>query len=309
MTARATGQWVSISKLQFAIGPVPHDDHVDGSICIVPGNWDVEPARIHASASQKTPGRNRPYEPLSLYVGRDGSLLIAAGDERALALIRSGATELYCRIAGRHPGWQGFRESLIQLIDDDDLDGEAYAPFTHPDLRSIKSWTGMERANAVVDAIDRKYRSIVDLGAHLGYMCARLEQRGHQCVAIEMEDKYLPFLLKLRDAERYNFEVHHMDALEYVRRGEPADVTLALALFHHFIKTRSGHKRLVSLLNALRTSEMIFWAHNPDERQMLDSYANYTPTEFADFIIQHSCLSHAENIGEFHARRLFRLWS
>ena len=74
------------------------------------------------------------------------------------------------------------------------------------------------------------------------------------------------------------------------------DVVLALNIFHHFIKTEQFHQKLVKLLNNLNTDVIIFESHDPKEEQMDNSYKNYSPEEFVQFIMKETGLTKHEEI-------------
>jgi hypothetical protein len=87
-------------------------------------------------------------------------------------------------------------------------------------------------------------------------------------------------------------------------------VTLALNIFHHFIKTPEFHNKLTLLLNNLDTQVMIFESHNTQEKQMNGAYKNYSPLEFVNFIIEESSLNYYEEITTIQedGRTIFKLY-
>jgi len=112
---------------------------------------------------------------------------------------------------------------------------------------------------------------------------------------------------RLRRAQKLTYTALLCDIVELAPVLAPFDVVLALAVFHHFIKTRAGYDRLVSLLQTLKMREMYFWASNPNEEQMRGAYVHFDGDEFAEFIVDHSCLRTIEPLAEIEYRRLYRL--
>jgi cyclopropane fatty-acyl-phospholipid synthase-like methyltransferase len=209
-------------------------------------------------------------------------------------------------VIGRHPLWQKFRDELLAGIKNED--GLAYAPLTHPDLRDVDAWIDLARSKAICERIASHHRTVLDIGAHLGYMCEELEKTGRLCVAVEVDPTYYHFLTRLKRSQGFRFQAVNESIFDYVERHNKFDVVLSLAVFHHFIKTEDDHEQLIRLLKRLEMGEMFFWAHNSNERQMRMAYRNYEPNEFTEFIIRHSCLTHCESIGVFNDRTLYHLW-
>ena len=89
--------------------------------------------------------------------------------------------------------------------------------------------------------------------------------------------------------------------------NESYDVILALNIVHDFLKKEDRHNKLIAMLGRMRVREMIFQSHNPDEPQMAGAYRNYSPDEFVQFILAHSCLKTAEYIGADQDRPIYRL--
>ena len=277
---------------------------------IVPGDWDLaatpvtvrreadRPRRVPASAS----------DPFPVAIGRDGDIVSLVPVEAA-QLTNGEAASVHVRVVGRHPSWEAFRRELLALAQELN-NGLAYAPLTHIDLRQIPSFHGPERFEAIARNISPAHETILDIGANLGYMCEELEKLGKRCVAVEWDPKLYRILTKLKRANSCGFETVNEDVCSYVQRRSEFHTVLALAVFHHFIKTEAGHARLIDLLQRLVMKEMFFWAHNPIEAEMghmRNSFRNYQPEEFAQFIVDHSCLQRFGAIGQFKDRVLYHL--
>ena len=75
------------------------------------------------------------------------------------------------------------------------------------------------------------------------------------------------------------------------------DVVLALNIFHHFIKDRRSHEKLLRLLSNVEAKVMFFEPHHPGEEQMKGSYRNYEPDEFA-LLVAGACRLVRQRIGQ-----------
>jgi Methyltransferase domain len=275
---------------------------------IVSGDWDLSVCSVaegsRKSGKLKFRKREQSTNPLPVLVGRYGDLVIP---NKGAQFVASAKGLVPVRVIGRHPLWQKFRNELLACIKNDD--GLAYAPLTHPDLRDVDAWIDQARSKAISEHILSRHRTVLDIGAHLGYMCEELEKTGRLCVAVEVNPTYYYFLTKLKRSQGFRFQTVNESIFDYVERHNKFDVVLSLAVFHHFIKTQDGHEQLIRLLKRLEMGEMFFWAHNSREPQMRMAYRNYESDEFAEFIIRYSCLRHYESIGVFNNdRSLYHLW-
>ena len=84
--------------------------------------------------------------------------------------------------------------------------------------------------------------------------------------------------------------------------------TLALNIFHHFLKRKTEFIQLKDLLKNLKMDELFFESHRWQEDQMKDAYVNYTETEFVDFLLRHTSLNKSEVIYTAkNGRKVFKL--
>ena len=302
---------VSWRNLRVAPSGVPFDPQKD-SIEVVNGDWDLNTVSVdenivslvdtHKSAT--SPANSRP---VPVAVGRDGDAVISPEWLRSMP-VRPGVGEgIAVRVIGRHPEWQRFRDEILDYVSAEE-DKLAYAPLTHFDLVDISSWNGPDRFEAIAQCIFPDSHTVLDIGAHWGYMCEQLEKNGRHCVAVEVDSRSHYFMTRLRRAGRYLYEAVQDDIFEFVKKRNHFDMVLSLAVFHHFIKTERNHARLEVLLDCLKMNEMFFWAHNPQEGQMQGAFCNYQPDDFARFIVERSCLSHFEPISVIEYRTLYHLW-
>jgi len=240
---------------------------------------------------------------LPVVIGRHGDLIAASRSVCA-------GQRLAVQVVGRHGLWEDFRQEILAFAQrDKSMKGLLYAPLTHIDLTDIPSWNGADRFEAIAKHMSPENKTVLDMGANFGYMCEQLEGTGRQCTAVEVDPLHYYFLTRLKRAQSFSYEAVNEDIFNYVKRNPRFDTVLSLAIIHHFLKSKEGYDQLVEVLNRIETREMFFWAHNPGEKQMRNSYRNYAPEEFAEFITEHSCLSHFRVIGVFNDRALYRLWS
>src|SRR3989304_147893 len=74
------------------------------------------------------------------------------------------------------------------------------------------------------------------------------------------------------------------------------DVVIALNIFHHFLKNKTQFVQLKAMLKNMDTNELFFEPHLYEEEQMENSYVNFTPSQFVDFLLQNTSLTKSEVI-------------
>jgi hypothetical protein len=278
---------------------------------VLTGDWDLEirPLRAVTSQAEALTSSDIRSNVLPVVIGRHGDIIAASYTDVLNRRLRAGQ-RLSVQVVGRHRLWEDFRQEIVVFVQKDkNMEGLLYAPLTHVDLTDIPSWNGAGRFEAIAKHMSPEHKTVLDMGAQFGYMCEQLEGTGRQCTAVEIDPLHYYFLTKLKRAQSFSYEAVNEDVFSYIKRNPRFDMVLSLAIFHHFLKTKESYDRLVEILNRLETREMFFWAHNPEEKQMRNSYRNYAPDEFAGLITEHSCLSHFRVIGVFNDRPLYRLWS
>ena len=57
------------------------------------------------------------------------------------------------------------------------------------------------------------------------------------------------------------------------------------------------------LLRDLNMRALILGCHNQDQPAMATAYRNYSPTQFVEFVLAHSCLTRARHLGTEAGRR------
>ncbi|MCI0379428.1 MAG: hypothetical protein L0215_17610, partial [Gemmataceae bacterium] len=252
--------------------------------------------------------RNNNHDDIAITVGRNGELIHYDGRHRLAIAKLVGIQEVPVRIVARHLQWLKFKNEILQFAREHE--GKVYAPLLHPDLEWIPSFYGHKRFEMIQRAVRAKPGALLDIGCNWGYFCHRFEKLGFDCVGVEEDAHCAYFLRKLRAACGRSFQIVHRSIFDYVGRENPAhfQVVLALAIFHHFIKTRQGCERLREMLRCLNTVEMYFLPHLRDETQMQNAYWNPSEDEFVSFVSESARLPNIECLGSIEdGRTLFRL--
>jgi hypothetical protein len=241
---------------------------------------------------------------ISVRIGRDGDLLFEDGRHRLSIAKLLGLPTVPVKVTVRHRQWFDFVREVEQYAREHS--GKVYNVVPHPDLSHIPALHGSERLDLILANLPMDRGTVLDIGAHWGFFCNQLEQRGFDCVAVEAMPQHVYFMNRLKRATNRQFEVVECSIFDYRARSE-FDIVLALYVFHHFLKTKELHDLLIELLGRLKMRSMIFGCHNHDQDGMQDAYRNYEPEEFVKFILQHSNLQKSKLIGHEAGRRAIYL--
>jgi len=238
-------------------------------------------------------------------LSRDGLPLFQDGRHRLAIALALGLPSIPVQVFARHAEWQAFREYLLRMAGREDggasSAGFLYQRAEHFDLAEIPAAHGCEdRWQAIARHLpERGSGRALDIGCNLGFLCHRLEERGFSAVGVEYLPEVAYAARRIVKAEGRHFGVIEGDVLDEatLRAGGSAfEVVVALSIFHHFIKTESGYRRLRALLGRLRIGTLFFEPHRPDESQMQGVYANPAPEEFARLIADWAGLKGIEPI-------------
>lgn len=248
------------------------------------------------------------YDQISVAVGRHGDLLLNNGRVRLAIAKLLGIPHVPVTIVARHPEWVKFKRQILKFALRQS-NRKIYATLLHPDLENIPANHGHKRFELIRRKLISKSGTLLDIGCHWGYFCHRFEEIGFQCTGIEHDSENFYFLEKIRRACNKKFEVVNQSAFDYLPLTKNKyDVVLALAIFHHFVKSQDGFERLKKLLADLQMREMYFLPHHQSESQMREAYWNPSEAEFIDFILQNSRLTNVVHIGyAMDGRSLYQL--
>lgn len=256
--------------------------------------------RSQAELAGRAGVRSLPWDEVSFCIGRHGDLLFSDGRHRFSIALLVQLDSIPAQVSLRHPDWQAFREEIALYALRHK--GRVYSPLVHPDLASIPSYYGHERFELIRDSLPTASGRVLDIGAHWGYLCHRLEDLGFDCHAVELEPRNVEFMNRLKRASGRRFQVTCGSVFEALVRHD-YDIVLALNIFHHFIKHQPTHDQLLELLRTLDMEAMYFGPHKPGEGQMQGAYRNYNPQDFVQLILDHSCLTQARRVGKSEDNR------
>jgi hypothetical protein len=188
---------------------------------------------------------------VAVHISRDGEFLFSDGRHRLAIAQILGVPQIPVVVCWRHKDWFQFSEE-IHIYAMKHYGGKIYQPITHPDLSLFQSVQGDSIFRAVHKNLPCRNGTLLEAGAHWGYLCHRFEDLSFRCYAVEEcpEDYY--FLRKLKIAERKRFTVAHADITRIYEKSE-YDVVLALNVVSRYFETESGRERLVLFLRRLRT--------------------------------------------------------
>lgn len=230
------------------------------------------------------------FDDVSVCINRHGEYLFQDGRHRLSIVKLQQIKKVPIRIIQRHSEWVKFCRHVFGYAQQHN--GKLYAPIDHPDLSWVPSVHGHERMDKIEESIGKGSKgTVLDIGAHWGYFCHKLEALGFDCFALEPDPINLHFLNKLRKAENKNFTVIGKRLFEYDGRYQ-FDIVLAFYIFHHFLKTKHDFEHLKKYLNKLESGQIFLSTHTTDEPQMKGAYANMQPDEFAAFILE--CSNHRQ---------------
>ncbi len=288
-------------------------DYVDSLIASIREHGLLPHAKVRAA--QDPAGRFT--EDIEVNIGRNGEFLFQDGRHR-LAIARVlGLQQVPVKVKVRHEDWQKFREYMFTMVAGGGgaaKDGVLYQSPVHPDLREIPAEHSCEdRLQLLLPHLRVRSGRLLDIGCNLGFFCNGFEQAGLECTGIEYGPDIAYAANRIATAEGRRYRVVNGDVLDprvhepLVR--QPFDVVLALNIFHHFMKTKVDHDRLIVLLRKLKPVQIFFEAHRTDESPMQGAYANLGPEDFADFVRTHAGLTQADYIHTApDGRKIFSLY-
>ena len=235
---------------------------------------------------------------VTVRVSREGDLLFQDGRHRLSIAKILGIHRIPVKVSVRHRGWFQFIQEIHQYARQ--YDDRIYNVISHPDLDHIPARHGWDRFTLIRDNLPPP-GSCLDVGCHWGFYCHQLEQLGFDCTGVEIDLRAHYFAERLKRAERRRFRLVCGSVFDLEDRD--FDLVLALYIFHHFTKTAALHSRLTELLRSLNMRTLVLGCHNQDQPAMSDAYRNYSPPQFVEFVLEHSCLTRARHIGTEAGRR------
>jgi len=257
--------------------------------------------------------KNLSFSEINVNIGRNGEYIFQDGIHRLTIAKLLEIKYVPVMVFVRHKKWQEFRESVVYYAKHNRCaKGTLCQPIVHPDLADIPCECErdfFEVQAAISNHLGRRTGTMLDIGANLGFFCHKFEDLGYECYAIENDPATIEIMEKIRIAEGKNFKIINKSIFEadFVKNMN-FDVVLALKIFHHFLKTETLYTKFLELLKTLKTNELFFEPHNPNEFQMKGAYVNFAENEFVDFLLQHTSLNNSEIIyQEKSGRKVFKL--
>jgi len=287
--------WSSSNKAELDKRLAMHDELIDS-------------IRTNGYKSQKELCTSMNNDEVIVNIGRDGDFIFANGGHRLSIAKILEIEKIPIIVSVRHIEWMRFRKQLVELAAS--RGGKTYQPTLHPDLQFIPSHHEcVDRFEMIKSNLPVKKGRLLDLGANLGYFCSRFEEEGFDCVAVENYPELSYCLKKLKRATNKRFEIVEESILDSKQILEnPYDVVLALNIFHHFLKSEERFTAFIHFLENLQCKEIYFEPHKYNEPQMHDSYKNFQPEEFAEFVKQKTGHTKSELIGQLaDGRQLFKI--
>lgn len=247
--------------------------------------------------SEIQPDSNHPFnlhDDISISISREGWFIFEDGRHRLSIAKILKIPKIPVQISKIHKRWWIFKNEILAYAKQNN--GALYQKLTHPDLQDIPAHNDEKRFEMINNNLKIRRGRLLDIGAHWGYFSMMFEREGFECYAIENEPMALYFMKRLKRAENYKFHIMEKSIFDYHENLE-FDVTLALNIFHHFIKSKEMHQQLVNFLKRLKTREMVFEPHLTNEPQMFGSYKNYEPDDFVEFLLGNLGLHTSKKIG------------
>ncbi|MFT4926954.1 MAG: 2-polyprenyl-3-methyl-5-hydroxy-6-metoxy-1,4-benzoquinol methylase [Phenylobacterium sp.] len=238
-------------------------------------------------------GKENSLDDVSVCIDRHGRLLFEDGRHRLCIAKLLKLKSIPVQVSLRHTKWFDFCQKVEQYSTH--FRGRVYAPLPHPDLDNFPTIQGGERFKIISEALGDCSGTLLDIGAHWGYFSHRFEKLGMTCTAVEHETRHLYFLGQLRTAVGAKFDIYDGSIFDF--KLNHFDVTLALNIFHHFLKQPETFEQLKHFLQQLDTKCLIFQPHLHNSRQMKGAYRNFKPLQFVDWVLKNTGLSQAKRLG------------
>ncbi len=255
----------------------------------------------------RTAGDGNPWNQYILAcVGRDGELLFYQGRHRLSMALHLGIEKVPVKVGLRHTEWHQFREAVKQYASTHN--GRTYAPLDHPDFTGMDHKWSDYRADVVLNHISPESWHVLDIGAHWGYMSARLAQTGRVCNAVEKSPGMFYFMDKINAMNGHLFTAYQMGINEFLQETGwvKFDCVLALNIFHHFLKDKAGWRNLVKVAETIQCKEMFFQMAND---RTLGKFGNgwKKTADVLELFQSKAGLPVVNEIGREHNRTIYHL--
>ncbi|WP_460166653.1 hypothetical protein [Thermostilla marina] len=218
---------------------------------------------------------------VTVAIDRDGRFLLQDGKHRLAYARAFGITSIPVAVGVRHSKWASFRREVLDYVHS--RQGLSYQPILHPDFRDIRAQHDDDRMHKILEQVQNKTGTALDLGAYFGYCASMLATQGWQCLAVESHPKHVYFMKRLARANCIPLKVFEGSMFDLPRPIEYR-VVLALNIFHHFLKTEKLFQRLKHFVKDLRCEYLFLETHCPEDAIMAGAFINPNPHEFASMV-------------------------
>jgi hypothetical protein len=181
--------------------------------------------------------------------------------------------------------------------------GALFAPIPHPAFADLPFRTGPEIFDLIAPHLSGV--TALDIRSHWGYLSHRLEDAGFEVTSCEDRAQNLRFLREIRDFCGKRFRIFAGPA-----RNIPDpdfDIVIALNVFHHSLKDRSGFAALDEFLQKLKCRQMIYQGHRTGGGEMKEAEIRMTSAQLAQYLSQRLGLPQVTSIGSIRGREIFKL--
>ena len=252
----------------------------------------------------------RPYEkdPWDEYIlidiGRTGKMFLHNGRHRLAACLFCGVKEVPVKTAFRHPEWIKFKDKIAEYTKQHY--DSVYSPLEHPDLACFKSnWSDL-RPGLILKHINKRARTIVDLGAHWGHVSFQLAKHGFVCHAVERDKDNYSFLEKLNTVYKAPIRTHCKDVLSVLKSDIKYDCLLALNIFHHYLNDKQHWDYFVECVKNIQCNE-VFLQLATNTQLAKSNKLNYKKDIEEAFAVFRASGFVKTEIGKEHERSIYRL--
>lgn len=240
-------------------------------------------------------------------IDRNGKFLFAMNGSHRFSICKIlGYRSIPVKVCRRHSEWEEYRKTVFNFCETH-WKGKTYHALPHPDFDELQVMHSDNRYELIRKNTSLENVKLLDIGSLFGYICYMAEQDGFKCTAVEINEDYLSIMKKLHAAMEMEYRIFTDSIFNLDDKSH--EIVVAFNIFHHFIKTKELHSKLIKLLNELEYKEMFVQFHNTNEPQMVGSYKNYTEDEFAKFIVENSKNKTSfEYVGTENSRKIYKIY-
>ncbi len=183
--------------------------------------------------------------------------------------------------------------------------GKTYHNLPHPDLNEIESIWSDERYETFKLNSSLQTGTLIDIGSLFGYIPYRAELDGFESTACEIDNNYLEVMKILKKGYSMDYKILENN---FLNLNANYDVIIAFNIFHHYLKTESLFNDLTAFLQRSNFKEMFVQFHEQGESQMIGVFKDFSPEEFAQYIMKCTNRKNCEEVGEEMNRKIYKIY-